>query len=50
MTIINAAMTLVRNVTFEKGIGGLQDVVVGNAFRFSDSGGLQPGFVQVINV
>jgi len=48
--IINAAMQLVRNVTYEKGIGGLQDVVVGNACRFSDSGGLQPGFVQVINV
>ena len=48
--IINAAMQLVRSVTYEKGIGGLQDVVVGNACRFSDSGGLQPGFVQVINV
>ena len=48
--IINAAMTLVRNVSFEKGIGGLQDAVVGNAYSFSDSGGLQPGFVQVINV
>lgn len=43
-------MQLLRNVTYEKGIGGLQDVVVGNACRFSDSGGLQPGFVQVINV
>ena len=43
----NAAMILVRNVTYEKGIGGLQDVVVGNACRFSASGGLQPGFVQV---
>jgi len=48
--IINAAMQLVRNVTYENGIGGLQDVVVGNACRFSDSGGLQPGFVQEINV
>ena len=48
--IINAAMILLRNVTYEKGIGGLQDVVVGNACRFSASGGLQPGFVQVINV
>lgn len=42
--IINAAMTLMRNATYEKRIGGLQDVVVGNACSFSDSGGLQPGF------
>jgi len=48
--IINAAMTVVRNVTFEKGTGGLHDAVVGNAYGFSDSGGLQPGFVQVIDV
>jgi len=39
-----------RKVTFEKGIGGLQDVVVSNACSFSDSGGLQPGFIRVINI
>ena len=48
--IINVAMTLMRNSTCEQGIGGLQDAIIGSARRFSDSGGTQPGFVQIINV
>lgn len=47
--IINAAMTLLRNETYERDIGGLQDLAVAQqkGFLHSDNG---EGFVQIINV
>ena len=47
--LINAAMTLMRNETYEKNIGGLQDVIIAEdqGFRCSDSG---QGFVQIVHV
>ena len=43
--LINAAMTLLRNETYEKNIGGLQDVIIAEdqGFHCSDSGqGIRP--------
>ena len=43
--LINAAMTLLRNETYEKNIGGLQDVNIAEdqGFHCSDSGqGIRP--------
>ena len=47
--LINAAMTLLRNETYEKNIGGHQDVIIADdqGFHCSDSG---QGFVQIVNV
>ena len=47
--LINAAMSLLRNETYEKNIGGLEDVVIAEeqGFHCSDSG---EGFDQIVNV
>ena len=47
--LINAAMSLLRNETYEKNIGGLEDVIIAEdqGFHCSDSG---DGFVQIVNV
>ena len=46
--LINAAMSLLRNKTYAKNIGGLQDVIIAEekGFHCSDSG---QGFVQTVN-
>lgn len=47
--LINTAMTLLRNETYAKNIGGLQDVIIAEdqGFHCSDSG---QGFVEIVHL